>query len=102
LAVFGVVTGCLLEAEKFAEIHEVMDHFYPGIMTIGLAAMLQTAIKEVERQVPRVKDFPYTGDYEAYGKSVLAAFGPTIELDGPLEINEAEVKVAFAKFWNKE
>ena len=46
LAVAGVYTGMVLE--EGGGIHEVMDHLYPGIMTLGTAVM-QPAWREPPR-----------------------------------------------------
>lgn len=110
LAVFGVVTGRLLDTRPgaFAEIHEVMDHFYPGIMTIGMAAMLHNGQKIVEQQVPRVKDFPFpetdnpVAALPEYNAKLVEAFGPTIEIDGPAEYTDGQVRQAFDEFLTKK
>jgi hypothetical protein len=43
LGVVGAFTGRLLKEGGFGEIHEVFDHLYPGIMTLGLVAMAEPA-----------------------------------------------------------
>ena len=85
LGVMGVYTGILLKQGGFGEIHEVMDHFYPGIMTIGVAMMADTAKREVLRQRPECLKLPDCEDigYERFAARALATFGESIELDGP-------------------
>lgn len=85
LGVLGLYTGIYLKS--FSEIHETLDHFYPGIMTIDCAMMMPTGSKEVLRQVPAVAEIPQPTDWKAgyaeYARLGLEKFGPTIELDGP-------------------
>lgn len=89
--VLGVYTGRALGdadgGNGMKQIHEVMDHFYPGIMTLGIAHMAKTASKEVLRQVPAVADLAQPEDwaagYSEYLKQGIAKFGETIMLDGP-------------------
>lgn len=90
LGVLGVYTGRVLSVGGFDQIHEVLDHFYPGIMTLGCAMALPTAQKEVLRQVPAVAEIPSPGNNAEWGAKVsayaalaLEKFGPTIELEGP-------------------
>ncbi len=101
LAVMGVYTGFVLGKgpDGFAGIHEIMDHFYPGIMTIGVAAMSEDAADEVAFQRPEVKNVPGDPkDWEAYAAACLAALGPTLKLDGPLNTDEGTIRKAFADF----
>ena len=84
LGVLGVYTGRVLKEHGFGEIHEVFDHFYPGIMTLGCAAMAEDAAAEVARQVPGCVPWKDDDDWQEYARRGLEAFGPTIELDGPL------------------
>lgn len=85
LGVLGIATGKVLEDGGFAKIHEALDHLYPGIMTIGCAAVAQTAAKEVMRQHPEISDLgECTSDnYVDYARRALDKFGPSIILDGP-------------------
>jgi hypothetical protein len=102
LDVMGVYTGFVLNPKGFAGTHEVMDHFYPGIMTIGTAAMAPNASKEIARQIPEVATV--SGDpakWEEYGHDAVRLLGPTLELDGPLNPSTAEVSGAFESFMEK-
>ncbi len=91
IGVLGVYTGRTLGDGKggngMAEIGEVMDHFYPGIMTLGMASMANTASREVLRQVPTVAELEQPADwrtgYDVYREKAIEKFGPTISLDGP-------------------
>jgi hypothetical protein len=98
LAVLGAYSGRVLEDHGFASIHEVMDHFYPGIMTIGVAAMGKLAAIEIKRQVPAVEDFRDGEDWRAYAARGIETFGSTIELQGPLDPDPQTVKAAFDDF----
>lgn len=85
LGVLGVYTGILLKKEGFGEIHEVMDHLYPGIMTMGLAYMAKTASKEILRQHPEFASLPHCTktNYQEFAAKALSTFGETITVDGP-------------------
>lgn len=99
LAVMGAYTGYLLEEGKFGQIHEVMDHFYPGIMTIGVGAMQPNAAAEIKRQRPEVADVP--GDpakYREFAEASVAALGATMDLEGPIDVSKGEAEEAFRNF----
>jgi hypothetical protein len=85
LGVLGVYTGIVLKQGGFGEIHEVMDHLYPGIMTLSAARMAKTASKEVGRQHPELADLGECGshNYEQYSASALKRFGESIPIEGP-------------------
>lgn len=86
IAVAGAYTGCLLEKGKFGDIHEVFDHFYPGIMTLGLASMSKTVSAHLAKVIPRMTELPDVTpeNYQDVARLAVEMFGPTIELDGPL------------------
>jgi hypothetical protein len=85
LGVLGVYTGIVLKEHGASEIREVMDHFYPGIMTIGVAMMGQTARREILRQHPELAELPKctSANCEQYAADALARFGETILMLGP-------------------
>jgi len=93
LGVMGVYSGICLS--NFGEIHETMDHFYPGIMQLGCAMMAKTASKEVLRQIPGVAGIEKPEDWKTghaeYAQKALARFGPTIELTGPHGTGEPDM-----------
>lgn len=78
LGVFGLWTGKVLS--DFGVIHEVFDHFYPGIGQIGCCMMAEQAKAEIEKQLPIVKDWPYREPVDDYAAELVKAFGPTIDL----------------------
>lgn len=86
LAVLGVYTGRVLEEGGMNGIHEVMDHFYPGIMTIGLAVMADRAKEEVLAQHPELAELPEcTGEsYKDFVIEALKKLPKTLPLEGPL------------------
>ena len=99
-AIGGVLSGTCLEERGMAGIQSVMDHFYPGIMTIGCAAMQPAAAAEIRRQLPALAEwfgmFHHVKDYSAFVESTRREFGDTLPLDGPLEVSDSEVEAAFA------
>lgn len=104
-AVAGVATGVTLEQHGMAGIQEVMDHFFPGIMTIGCAAMMPVAQEEIARQHPKLWEYvarhgSIQGAENAarFLKAVTMELGETLELDGPLEVSEGEATQRFADF----
>lgn len=99
-AVGGVCTGICLNS--FSGIHEVMDHLYPGIMTIGCAAMMTRARDELYRQHPKLREFvrvngiPEGAEQAATFRQLLRMhFGETLSTEGPVEVSEAEARQAF-------
>lgn len=52
IAVLSITTGIL--TRKMEDIYDVMDFFYPGIMTLGLAAMSGEAKKIILAQHPEL------------------------------------------------
>lgn len=103
--VLTVATGIMLA--KGADFQGVMDHFYPGIMTIGCAAMQPAAADEIQRQHPKMREFirvhggGLSGNVQAIEDFVQLArtcFGQTLTLEGPLEVSNAEVADAFLAF----
>lgn len=97
LGVVGVSTGYVLKEKGFGEIHEVMDHLYPGIMTMGCAAMMTTAADHLKAQIAELKDLPpcMGVNWRDVAAAALDKFGPTIEVDGPHDVNSETVAKAF-------
>jgi hypothetical protein len=86
VAVLGVVTGTVLEEGGFPNIHEVLDHLYPGIMTIDCGLMSKTASNEIVRQHPATGKYrgDVTGKWREMAQTGLEEFGPTIGVEGPM------------------
>ena len=84
LGVVGVATGFTLKENAMIEIHEVMDHLYPGIMTIGIAMMAESAKEEVLAQIPELRELPQctAENYQEVAQIALEKFGPTVLLFG--------------------
>lgn len=100
LAVAGVYTGRLLAPGGFGDIHEVMDHLFPGIMTIGVAAMADVASAEVARQLPQLATLgkPGDNDWQQYADRVVRELGPELSMHGPMAISDAAIGAAFDRF----
>lgn len=66
-----------------------MAHLYPGITTIGCAVLAKDAAAEIFRQYPEFVDLPKVveDNWNDFATAVLAGFGPTLSLEGPLVIN---------------
>jgi hypothetical protein len=100
--VMGAASGVLLKEGGFGGIHEVMDHFFPGIMTIGCAAMSKHAAAEIFRQHPDVKQFCERNDpkdYQVFAQKAKIEFPDTLALSGPLQLDEGEISAAFDSFF---
>lgn len=82
-AVCGIFTGICLGG--FADIHEVMDHLYPGVMTIGCAFLQTAASAEILRQHPTLTELGACEEtnWEAWRDKAAAKFGPRMEVEGP-------------------
>ena len=86
LGVLGVVTGIVLEERGFGTIHEVMDHLFPGIMTIGCAVMSIRARDEILRQHPEFAALPECTpeNWQQWAEDAIKRFGQTIDISGPM------------------
>lgn len=99
-AVAGVATGVALEqVGSMAGIRQVMNHFYPGIMDGGMAAMQPVAAAEVYRQCPALRSFVdkhgepdgYAADaLDSYCRSLRMDIGEMVTLDGPIAVDLAD------------
>jgi hypothetical protein len=98
--VLGLWTGVVLSDEGFGPIHEIMDHFYPGIMTIGCAVMANDASKEVEKQLPELKKQDPLGKqhWREWLKDTLPKLPKTLELDGPVTVDRKRISENFNNF----
>lgn len=104
--VLTVVTGVMLR--KGADFQGVMDHLYPGIMTIGCAAMWPTAAEEIQRQHPKLRDFCKRNEFneaddrlswcDGIVRAARVVFGSTLEIDGPHEVSNDRIQAAFDDF----
>ena len=83
----------------FGEAHMLMDHFFPGIMTIGMAAMAYRGKAEVEAQFPRITEAAFLkDDWSQQGViNAIQHLGGTIELEGPIDVPQEEAEAAFDK-----
>ncbi len=100
-AVFTVVTGIVLCDYGLAA--EVMDHLYPGIMTIGQAAMQGHASEAIQLQHPKMREFlrtatPAKEDWQAFNTEAKLHFGSELEIEGPLNPSNETISEAFAAF----
>jgi hypothetical protein len=105
ITVLEVYSGFVLEdGGGFGNVHDVMDHFWPGIMTLGCAAMSETAKKEVLRQHPELEKLglPTEKNWKAWRGRSLAKLPPTLELEGPLVLDEAEMLPLIARAFGKQ
>ena len=102
--VFTVVTGIMLSQPS--NYHQLMDHLYPGIMTIGTAAMQPHASAAIKSQHPRMAEFLRTAcdpkDYEEFNQLSRVCFGSEMEIDGPLEVEDGVISAAFDKFGKRK
>lgn len=85
----------------FGEAHNLMDHFFPGIMTIGMAAMSERGKAEVESQFPRIAEAAFLrDDWSQQGViNAVQQLGSEIELEGPIDVPKAEAEAAFDRFF---
>lgn len=102
LGVIGAASGCLLKDKGFGEIHEVFDHFYPGIMTLGIAAMGYKIKPLICSQVPAVERYDSVrierDGYATVAADALTEFGDTIELNSdPQHINPLALELETVK-----
>ena len=104
LAVAGVYTGRVLEHGGMNGIHEVMDHLYPGIMTIGIAAMADRASDVIGEQLPALAALgkPTDDGWQAYADSVVKHLGPTLWVSGPDPVSKAEISAAFGRMAERQ
>ena len=102
--ILGAFTGVVLVDRGFNDIHDVLDHLFPGIMTLGCAAMQPHAAIEILRQHPSIVDLgPCTSEnYQEWYTDAIDKFGPTMEIDGPLEVSDIEISRAFERLHIQE
>lgn len=94
--VMTVATGIKLADD--ADFHSVMDHLFPGIMTIVCAAMQPRAAQELKRQHPKISEIMRIESPKNYGAFLSLAtvcFGDTLAVSGPIEVSDDEVQAAF-------
>lgn len=86
LAVMGAYSGILLE-KPFSDVHEVIDHFYPGITTHELPGVALIAKAKIEVQLPVVIPWIDGYHYIEYITTVIKAYGDYIELENGVSEN---------------
>lgn len=108
-AIGGIVTGVVLETGGFGPIQDAMAHFWPGIMTVGCAAMADNAREEVLRQSPataayyeqhplgRGDDEITVEQCDEWLAGFIAAVGESVNLEGPINVSRTEIATAFEK-----
>lgn len=97
-AILTVTSG--INLGDFAWVHELMDFLFPGIMTIGVAAMSQIARTELLRQHPSLKDLPEitTRNWSQWLTKNMPLLPKTFEIEGPLNVPNKDVEKAFSDF----
>ena len=87
-AVLATYSGRVLK--DFSEIHHLLDHLYPGIMTLGCAMVLPEARATILRQHPGIDQIDAPADWSDaeqrldYLRRAEGVFGATMALDnGP-------------------
>lgn len=99
LAVVGAHSGKLLEHGGFGDIHDVFDHLYPGIMTLGVAAMADSAARELLAQEPRLMMFDEVAyqklGIDSFKHAAIGVLGESVEIDGPVHVSKTDIKSAF-------
>ena len=73
-AVLSAITGTLLC--DFGDMHEVYDHYYPGIMTLGVALMADQCRERVLEEHPGLKGVLSPDVGGATGDAYLEAIAP--------------------------
>lgn len=100
LDVLTVYTGRMLK--QGADFHGVMDHLYPGIMTIGTAAMQPSASAVILSQHP---DICALGEctrenWRQWAEDARGIIGDTMDVEGPVDVTDKEIDAAFDAFLN--
>lgn len=92
--VMGVVTGIVLEENGFLGIHELMDHFFPGIMTMGAAIMMPVAKEEILKQHPFLKDVAECtkDNYKKWVEEEMKKLPAFLDITGPIQVDPARRK----------
>lgn len=91
-AVLATFSGRVLV--NFSEIHHLLDHLYPGIMTIGCAMVLPAARTTIERQHPGIdqisppQDWSDAGQREDYLRRAEGVFGASMAIDNGANADE--------------
>jgi len=77
-ALLSVTTGTLL-TPSFGDVHEVFDHLYPGIMTLGVALMADKAAARVLEQHPELAGVEPPDFGDCYGEEYMEALRPWMD-----------------------
>lgn len=96
--VMTVYTGyCMGRGIGIAQ--DVFDHLYPGIMTLGCAAIQPKAALELERQFPQLRNIKPvvegSTDYLRFLNDATAMFGAEMDVIGSVTVTDAEIREAF-------
>lgn len=100
--VLEVVTGRCLQENGMSNLHELMDHFYPGIMTIGCAVMLPVAKEEIVRQHPVLAEIDAFNedDFKMWLQHVLEVIPREFEITGPHDADMQDASRRYKEFFD--
>ncbi len=102
-AVLSVVTGVLMAEKGFNAVHEIMDLFFPGVMTLGTAAMLPEAQDYIFKKYPFLKDLPPVGsdNWEGWLAERKKELPLQLTLAGPLDVPESVINKRFEEMLSR-
>lgn len=104
-AVLGAYTG-ICPPCGFSSIHDVLDHLFPGIMTIGCAAVTGSGVgpREIAKRQPSISEYieknggPTTDNWESWFQAAINGLGEDMELSGP-SANQSELATEAFDSW---
>ncbi len=102
--VLSVTTGILMAEGGYDEVHGLMDFFFPGIMTIGSAAMQPVAKEAILKAHPELGKLPPLEDekWKEWRDSVMKMLPRSIILYGPMDVPQDVIKKSFDDFLDKK
>lgn len=103
IVLLQAATGRVLPPGTMSDVHEFFDHLYPGIMTLGLAAMTPYTQQHVVKEFPILGELPKFTDENWPHTTVeaLEMLPESFEVEGPLAISEGTADQAFEEMWRR-
>lgn len=98
--IMGVVSGIVLEDGGWVDMQEVMNHFFPGIMTMGAVVMSPVAKEAILEQHPFLASVPLPtpATYKQWVQEEMSKLPAYLDLEGPLKVDETRRKKLAEEF----
>ncbi len=95
----------ILMCKDFGDLHDLFDHFCPGVMQLGICAAMPMVKAEIKKQQPEFAEFvdmlsirgnnDDEPNFQAASKWISKLFPQKLALTGPLDATEEDIRQAF-------